>query len=204
MNSASTAVAPSHTCYACHITGTDQQMFQCPTCQEFTCSCSATCDGGCRCDLVMNFRPTTGEMPHALGTEAAGFIKDENSRYVSVSEEYKRIFDAQIGYTDHELLGDSGVADRIRENDLAVLHTGETQEHINTCGRGNSIEYWMVRKSLIFASGKRMITGVCWNVTALVKMAGVVGLMCGLLVALPVAPVRTAVHHHHTTLLKTT
>ena len=100
----------------------------------------------------------------------AGWLKDEDGRYVFVSENFERLgtpMDEWLGRTDADLWP-ADVADGFRRNDVAVLGgSGSIEVVEEAIARDGSRSWWLNHKFLfVDATGRRYVGGLGVDVTA--------------------------------------
>lgn len=97
------------------------------------------------------------------------FIKDEEGRYIYVNRLIERLFHRKVadwvGKTDFDLFPEE-VANHWRENDLAVLNTGQTLKILETAPLDDGEHYYMSFKfPLQDASGRRLLGGMALDIS---------------------------------------
>jgi diguanylate cyclase (GGDEF)-like protein/PAS domain S-box-containing protein len=102
---------------------------------------------------------------------AVGFMKDEEGRFIYCNARFETLFhvrpDEILGKTGFELWPED-VARALRENDLAVLASGQSVERLERVPTPDGVDrHWMVFKFPIRAeSGRQILGGVAIDVTA--------------------------------------
>jgi PAS domain S-box-containing protein len=100
----------------------------------------------------------------------AGWLKDEEGRYVFLSKNFQRFgmgIDEWVGHTDFEFWPRE-VAETFRRNDLAVLHSGKSVEVVEEAIYPDGTRSWWLNHKfrLEGADGKHYVGGLGVDVTA--------------------------------------
>lgn len=91
-------------------------------------------------------------------TRTPMFMKDDAGEYIFVNHGYRELFDLAdeeiVGRTDHDI-HPPGMADKVRENDRAVLERGETLEAEERITVGDEQRTFLSTKTAIHDTGER-------------------------------------------------
>jgi len=100
---------------------------------------------------------------------AGAYIKNEEGKYFYVNKAFDQNFPNIMGKTDLEYFSPA-TAKSLRENDLATLASGSVSKFDEmTDGRGG-VRYWTTFKFPVVSSGKKLLAGLCIDVTKQKKL----------------------------------